>query len=157
MDVCGGDSHTHLFMFWTAFEFCYLKTVTLLDRVIVVMVVFHEYDVKLLHLLDTEDGGTALLLNVSNCLPIDTLWHARRLWEPEIWHYFDTHSLLLKVEKQFWGHSNVWCRLALHGVCEVKSMWHTVFVENRKYRIAFGLENVRRGISKQHVSGSSEM
>jgi hypothetical protein len=60
-------------MFWTAFEFCYLKAVTLLDRVIVVMVVFHEYDVKLLHLLDTEDGGTALLLNVSNCLPIDTL------------------------------------------------------------------------------------
>jgi hypothetical protein len=62
---------------------------------------------KLLHLMDTEDRGTALLRNVGNYLPIDTSWHARRLWEPQIWHYFDKGNLLLKVGKQLWGHANV--------------------------------------------------
>jgi hypothetical protein len=66
VDICYDDSHTHLFMSWTGFEFRWLKIVALLDRVIVARVVYQACDIKLLHLLDTEDGGNALLRNVGN-------------------------------------------------------------------------------------------
>lgn len=57
--------------------------------------------------MDTEDGGSALLRNIGNYLPVDTSWHARRLSEPQIWHYFDKGNLLLNVGKQLWGHANM--------------------------------------------------
>jgi len=41
-------------------------------RLMVAMVVCQECDLKLLHLMDTEDGGSALLRNIGNYLPVDT-------------------------------------------------------------------------------------
>jgi hypothetical protein len=61
VDICVGDSHITC-----AGPVDILKTVALLDRVMVAMVVCQECYLKLLHLMDSEDGGTALLRNVGN-------------------------------------------------------------------------------------------